>query len=122
MYTPGLPKAYNSMSMLIKNSVFFIGWMLSPLTFWNDCFVNIPISYLCASLATRFVKADFLFLVLIFYWLSNGFGILLMYASGKSIMQDKSNRLKALVTLLITVVIYSVIIIILNRAGILKPI
>lgn len=110
------------MSTFIKNAIFFIGWMLSPLTFWNDVFVNIPISYLSASLAIRFIKADFLFLVLIFYWLSNGFGILMMYFSGKSIMQDKSNRLRSLVTLLITVVIYSVIIIILNRTGILKPI
>ena len=63
-----------------------------------------------------------MFLVLIFYWLSNIFGILMMYFSGKSIMQDKSNRLHALVTLLITIVIYSIIIIILNRTGILKPI
>ena len=110
------------MSTLIKNAVFFIGWMLSPLTFWNDVFVNIPISYLCASLAVRFIKTDFLFLVLIFYWLSNLFGILMMIFSGKSIIEDKSNRLHALITLLVTVVIYSVIIIILNRTGILKPI
>ena len=96
--------------------------MLSPLTFWNDVFVNIPISYLLASLAIRFIKADFLFLVLVFYWISNGIGILMMYFSGKSIMQDKSNRLHALATLLITIVIYSIIIIILNRTGILKPI
>jgi hypothetical protein len=96
--------------------------MLSPLTFWNDFLINIPISYLCASLAIRFIKADFLLLVLIFYWLSNGFGVLMMYASGKSMMRDKSNRLRALVTLLITIVIYSIIIIILNRTGILKPI
>jgi hypothetical protein len=110
------------MSTFIKNAVFFIGWMLSPLTFWNDVFVNIPIAYLCASLALKFIHADFLFLALIFYWLSNGFGIMIMYFSGKSIMQDKGNRLKALVSLLITVVIYSIIIIILNRIGILKPI
>jgi len=110
------------MSTFIKNGVFFIGWMLSPLTFWNDAFVNIPISYLCASLAIRFIKADFLFLVLIFYWLSNGLGILMMYLSGKSIMRDKSNRLQALPKLLITIAIYSAIIIILNRTGILKPV
>ena len=110
------------MPILIKNAIFFTGWLLSPLTFWNDAFVNIPISYLCASLAVRFIKADFLFLVLIFYWLSNGFGILMMYASGKSIIQDKDNRFRSLLTFLITVVIYSVIIIILNRTGILKPI
>ncbi|MCX5667967.1 MAG: hypothetical protein NTY34_06640 [Candidatus Omnitrophica bacterium] len=110
------------MSTFVKNTIFFIGWLLSPLTFWNDAFVNIPIAYLCAALLVRIIKADFLFLVLIFYWLSNGFGILLMYSSGKSIMQDKGNRLQALATLLITVVIYSVIIIILNKTGILKPI
>ena len=122
MDTPGIPKAYNSMSTFIKNTIFFIGWLLSPLTFWNDAFVNIPIAYLCAALLVRVIKVDFLFLVLIFYWLSNVFGILMMCSSGKSIMQDKGNRLQALVTLLITVVIYSVIIIILNRTGILKPI
>ena len=110
------------MSAFLKNAVFFIGWLLSPLTFWNDAFINIPISYMCASLAIRFIKADFLFLVLVFYWISNGIGILMMYSSGKSIMQDKSNRLHALVTFLITVVIYSVIIIILNRTGVLRPI
>jgi len=110
------------MSTFIKNAVFFIGWMLSPLTFWNDVFVNIPISYLCASLAIKFIKADFLFLVLVFYWISNGIGILMMYLSGKSIMQDKSNRLQALETLLITVIIYSIIIIILGKTGLLKPI
>ena len=110
------------MSIFLKNTIFFIGWMLSPLTFWNDVFVNIPISYLCASLAMRFIKADFLFLVLIFYWLSNGFGILMMYLSGKSIMQDKSTRLNTLKTLLVTIIIYSMIIVILGKTGVLKPI
>ena len=110
------------MSAILKNTIFFIGWLLSPLTFWNDAFVNIPISYFCALLAIRFIKADFLHLVLIFYWLSNIFGIIMMYASGKSILQDKSNRLRALTNLLITVVIYSAIIIIINKIGILKPI
>jgi hypothetical protein len=110
------------MSTFIKNTIFFIGWMLSPLTFWNDAFVNIPISYLCASFAARFIKADFLVLVLIFYWISNGIGILMMLFSGKSIMQDKSDRLRSMVKLLITIAIYSTIIIILNRTGILKPI
>lgn len=110
------------MSTFVKNAVFFIGWMLSPLTFWNDAFVNIPISYICAAVAARFIKADFLFLVLLFYWLSNVFGIFMMIFSGKSILQDKAGRLRALVTLLITIVVYSAIIIALNRIGVLKPI
>ncbi|MCX5665486.1 MAG: hypothetical protein NT036_00320 [Candidatus Omnitrophica bacterium] len=110
------------MSTFIKNAVFFIGWLLSPLTFWNDAFVNIPISYLCAWLTIKLIKADFLLLVLIFYWLSNGLGIILMYFSGKSIMRDKDTRSNALKTLLLTVLIYSIIIVILGKTGILKPI
>jgi len=110
------------MSRFIKNAVFFMGWMLSPLTFWNDAFVNIPISYISASIAKRFINADFLFLVLIFYWLSNIFGILMMILSGKSILQDKRERLDALKSLLLTVLIYSIIIILLGKTGILKPI
>ena len=110
------------MPAFIKNTIFFIGWILSPLTFWNDAFVNIPVSYLCASLTVKFIKADFLFLVLLFYWISNLFGILLMVYSGKSIIQDKSGRLHALTTLLLTVLIYSIIIVILGKVGVLKPI
>lgn len=118
----GIPKEYKRMPSIIRNAIFFIGWMLSPLTFWNDAFINIPIAYLCAALLARVIKADFLFLTLVFYWLSNVFGVLMMYSSGKSIMQDKRDRLNALRTLLITVVTYSMLIIILNRIGILKPI
>ncbi len=110
------------MSTFIKNVVFFIGWLLSPLTFWNDAFVNIPISYLCAWMTIKFIKADFLLLVLIYYWISNGFGILMMYYSGKSIMRDKDSRLNAFKKLLLTVLIYSTIIVILGKTGILKPI
>ncbi|OGW94974.1 MAG: hypothetical protein A3K16_02515 [Omnitrophica bacterium RIFCSPLOWO2_01_FULL_45_24] len=117
-----IPKEYKRMPSIIRNAIFFIGWMLSPLTFWNDAFVNIPIAYLCAVLLAKVIKADFLFLTLAFYWLSNVFGVLMMYFSGKSIMQDKRNRLNALRTLLITVAAYSILIIILNRIGILKPI
>ncbi|MDP3790999.1 MAG: hypothetical protein Q8R38_03025 [Candidatus Omnitrophota bacterium] len=109
------------MRQFTRNIVFFIGWMLSPLTSWNDIFVNIPISYLCATLVIKFIKLDFLHLVLIFYWISNGIGMLMMFFSGKSIMKEKGSRLKALEALLLTVIIYTIIIIILEKIGILKP-
>ena len=122
MYTLGISKAYNSMSTFIKNTVFFIGWMLSPLTFWNDAFVNIPFSYLCASLLFRFMRADFLTLMLIMYWMSNGLGLYMMYASGRAIFKDRAEVSKALITFIVTVIVYSVILLALDRIGILKPI
>ena len=96
--------------------------MLSPLTFWNDAFFNVPLSYLCASLLARAIKTDFLLLVLMAYWASNVLGLLMMYVSGKAIFKDRGEVYKALITLIATVIAYSMILLALDRIGILKPI
>jgi hypothetical protein len=110
------------MSTFIKNTIFFIGWALSPLTFWNDAFVNIPFSYLCASLLARFVRVDFITLVLVMYWMSNGLGLYMMYASGRAIFRNRAEVSRALTTLIATVIVYSIILLALDRVGVLKPI
>ncbi len=96
--------------------------MLSPFTFWNDAVVNIPLSYLCANVFIRIWPTDFLLTVLVFYWLSNILGILLMYLSGKSIFKDRKAALRELTVLVATIALYSLILVLLNRAGILKPV
>lgn len=95
--------------------------MLSPFTFWNDAFLNIPISYLCANVFIRIWPANFLLTVLVFYWLSNMLGILLMYLGGKSILREGRSLRRELVKLLLTMAAYSLILIFLGRSGILKP-
>ena len=110
------------MSAFLKNTIFFIGWLLSPLTFWNDAFVNIPFSYMCASLLVRFIRVDFLTLVLVMYWVSNVLGLCMMYASGRAIFKNREEVTKALITLIATVIIYSILLLALDRIGILKPI
>ena len=109
------------MKNFINKLVFFVGWILSPLTFWNDAFVNIPISYVAASLLVHFVHSRFVMLMLVCYWLSNIVGLLMMYASGKAIISTGKGIIRELVALFITVVIYSVILILLGKTGILKP-
>ncbi len=108
---------------VVLRLVFFIGWLLSPLTFWNDAFVNIPLSYLCANIFIRiWPMPNFLLTVLIFYWLSNGLGLLMMYASGKDLLEGKRGALREISLLLITLVSYSLILVLLQRIGVLKPI
>ena len=102
--------------------VFFMGWVLSPFTFWNDAFVNIPISYLCASLVIRLAPVKFLLLVLIFYWLSNGLGLVMMYISGKHIVEAGKGRREGISKLILTVIIYSTVLILLDKLVVLKPI
>ena len=110
------------MKTFLRDTVFFIGWMLSPLTFWNDAFVNIPISYLLANILIRVIRVDFLWLVLIFYWITNVLGLYLMYAAGKELIKNRGGVKKEVLNLILTSVAYSLLIVALNRFGILKPV
>jgi len=105
----------------LYRSLFFVGWLLSPLTFWNDVFVNIPLAYLCASLCYRLAHFDFLQLALIFYWLSNLIGILLMYVYGRLIGKEEGLTLRTLFKTILTVIIYSIVLFMLSELGVLKP-
>ena len=109
----------NSKNILYR-TVFFVGWVLSPFTFWNDVFVNIPIAYICANLFVRAFPAPFIVTLIVFYWLSNAIGILMMFFSGRSIFKDMATRRRELIKLAVTIVLYSALLIILHKIGILK--
>lgn len=109
------------MTPYLRKAVFFMGWLLSPFTFWNDAFVNIPVAYICANLFIRFFSTNFLLTVIFFYWLSNFAGLFMMYISGKSIVQGGRGIIKELISLILTMICYSAILLILARAGILRP-
>lgn len=106
---------------IIYRSLFFIGWVLSPFTSWNDAFVNIPLSYICANMAIRFTRMNFLTLVLIFYWLTNILGMAIMYLAGKNILTAKKGVVREMWKLVITMALYSIVLIVLHRVGVLKP-
>lgn len=95
----------------------FIGLMLSPITWWNDPFVNIPISYLAASIISDFSTKLFSLSFVIFYWLTNILGIFLLYIGGERVIKDKFSGKKQF----ITIIIYSLIILLLSIAGLIKP-
>lgn len=110
-------------------SAFFFGWLLSPLTFWNDAFVNIPIAYLCASLvfglahfgARAPARAGFLFMVLVFYWLTNILGLVIMFLSGVRMARGEAFTRQALLKTVLTILVYSIVLVLLHNAGVLKP-
>jgi hypothetical protein len=49
-----------------------VGFMLSPLSWWNDLFVNVPIAIGLAWLASLVYKPAFATALLLGYWLTNG--------------------------------------------------
>ena len=67
--------------------LFAIGWLLSPLCWWNDLIFNLPVAYGVGYLC-HWIAADwFLPGTILGYWLSNLLGILLMQMGAIAVFQ-----------------------------------
>ena len=56
-----------------------IGYILSPLSWWNDLFVNVPLSYAFSYPFTLIQESLFLPTFILGYWLSNWLGFILLH-------------------------------------------
>lgn len=96
-----------------------VGFILSPLTWWNDLFVNLPLAfgfaYLIGKVLSYLVPVNlFLFLALmsIGYFLTNVLGFMLMH-KGISTFKNSNKKIKfswkrnAVYTLLAIALVYS---------------
>ena len=70
----------------------FIGFMLSPLSWWNDLFVNIPIAVALGWIVALFYKPAFEPAVIIGYWLTNVLGLVLMQKGAQRILSEENRR------------------------------
>jgi hypothetical protein len=57
----------------------FIGFMLSPLSWWNDAFVNLPLAHAFGWLVSLVHQPAFEPAVIVGYWLTNVTGFVLMH-------------------------------------------
>jgi hypothetical protein len=96
----------------------FIGLMLSPITWWNDPFVNIPLSYVLATAISHFYPKIFFISFIITYWFTNIIGILMFYSGSKGLLNTVPvNKWKQI----LTIFVYTAIIIMLSFSGMIKP-
>ena len=103
------------MKNALKRATFFIGWLLSPLTSWNDVFINIPLAYILAMVFVKTFRTGFVITLLSAYWFTNILGIVMMIASGQSIFRDKANRTRELLVILGTLIVYSLLMIVIGN-------
>lgn len=100
-----------------------IGYLLSPLSFWNDLFFNLPIAYFFGYLCS-FLSPNLLFpCSIIGYWLSNIAGILLMQVGAIDVFQNQPkerNLKKELLMGLASSAVYTVVILALIQFKILQ--
>lgn len=109
------------MNKAIHRFIFFVGWLLSPLTAWNDILINIPLAYIFANITVFIWPFNFLATTIAWYWLTNAIGLIMMAASGQSLFRDRKNLAREAVILAVTIALYSVVLIALHFFGILKP-
>jgi hypothetical protein len=90
-----------------------LGYLLSPLSWWNDLFFNLPFAYGLGYLAGRFSPNFFLPAAIAGYWLSNVAGILLMQLGIIDVLQENAkerNLKKELLTGVVSSTVYTLII------------
>lgn len=68
--------------------VAMIGYLLSPLSWWNDLYVNIPIAYVLAWLVGHVDRSLFGPSTVIFYWLTNLVGLLMLHRGVAAVTAD----------------------------------
>ena len=108
------------MTPLKGTIVFITGWLLSPLTWWNDIILNIPIAYFIANIINKILPGSFMVAMIVSYWATNLIGLLLMYSGGKQAIGKKLSRKDWIISLGIGIV-YTVIILVLINKGWVKP-
>src|SRR5580700_9068633 len=91
----------------------FIGYMLSPLSWWNDLFVNWPIALVCAWVVAWFYKPAFTASLIGAYWLTNVLGFVLMQKGGAKIdsEEDKPYTRKCLCRDMLFSLLYTLLVV-----------
>ncbi len=98
-----------------------IGYLLSPLSWWNDLFINFPLAYLFACLCSLFSSRLFIPGIIAGYWLTNITGLLFIhFASLRLAGVKRFTRRQWLINGLISTG-YSLLILLLVMRRILKP-
>jgi hypothetical protein len=104
--------------------VAFIGYMLSPLSWWNDLFVNVPLALVFAWVVSAFYKPAFGVSCVLGYWLTNVLGFILMHKGAQQMFAkepQKYSRRQLLKDVGISL-LYTLVIVVLVKLEVLKPI
>ena len=101
-----------------------LGFMLSPLSWWNDLFVNVPLALAFAWLVSLVYPTAFGVAVVLGYWLTNVLGFVLMHKGTQKLVSDKPQRYswRSLRRDVGISLLYTALIVVLIKLGVLQPI
>jgi hypothetical protein len=104
--------------------VAFVGYMLSPLSWWNDLVVNVPLALAFAWIVSFFYPSAFTGSFVLGYWLTNIVGMVMMHLGASAVVSKGPLRYdrKQIARDLIIALLYTAVIIALVKLNVLGPI
>jgi hypothetical protein len=101
-----------------------IGYLLSPLSWWNDLFVNVPLALVFAWLVSTCYPPAFTWALVVGYWLTNVLGLVLLHKGAQQVLSEKSGRgwRRELLYDVAISLAYTLLILALLKWGVLKPV
>jgi hypothetical protein len=106
-----------------------VGYMLSPLSWWNDAFVNVPLALAFAWLISSFFgpgwrEAYFEAAIVVGYWLTNILGLVLLHKGAEQMVSGlkKPYTRRAFVRDVGISLAYTALLLALVKCGALKPV
>ncbi len=105
--------------------VAFIGFLLSPLSWWNDLFVNVPLAIGFGWLVGLVWRPAFEPAVIVGYWLTNVLGFVLMHHGARLTLSPERPRpysRRELGRDLLISLFYTLLILVLMLLGVVRPV
>ena len=102
----------------------FIGFVLSPLSWWNDLFVNVPLAIGFAWLVSLVYKPAFTVAAILGYRLTNILGFVLLQKGAQKALttEDKPYTRRSFVRDILISLLYTLLIVVLVKFGVIKPV
>jgi len=101
-----------------------IGYILSPLSWWNDLFINVPLAYLLTwpigKALSFFIPINYnlyLFIFIVNYWITNLLGFILMHYGIISLRDKEYSKKNIFISLGFALLYTLIIILIAQKAG-----
>lgn len=95
----------------LSGAVGILGFILSPVSWWNDLIVNFPLSYVMAIPFGLINRNLFLPMFIVSYWVTNILGLLLMHFGIKGVISGDQKITKGeLIKTIVFCVLYSLLI------------
>ena len=106
----------SSWRVISNTALLALGYLLSPLSWWNDLFVNVPLAYVLALPLAMINERLFLPAFLVSYWLTNMLGFVIMHYGAVGLLRKKVEKPRWQYQFLVMMA-YSLVILVLYKAG-----